>query len=100
MTEHSVADTLDRAADYIEEHGLCRDRKGGLGADGSVCVIQAINKANPHSYLVRSRAIDAMRELTGEDLLNVWSDYLAADATDVINHLRKAAEAARAEVSA
>lgn len=99
--EPTVADVLNRAADIIEEHGLCRG--GPRGLDGSVCAVIAISDA---SFQCDARHLfyDARQEV--EDLVNpgvnvpgarlnnvaVWSDTKALDGADVANHLRKAAE--------
>jgi hypothetical protein len=94
MSELSVADTLDRAADVIEERGWCRNDY--IDNSGRVCASQALFMAGGEVV----ETTQAFRCAIGEKSITHWNDKVALDQADVVNHLRKAAEAARAEVSA
>lgn len=96
MSEHSVADTLDLAADLIEERGWCRNAYAD--DSGRVCAYQALFLAG--EVCEAAQAAQAFRRATGEVSITHWNDQVAFDQADVVNHLHKAAEAARAEVSA
>jgi hypothetical protein len=98
MSEPTTADVLNRAAEIIEERGLCR---GDLrGPDGTFCAVGAICESANELGLGRiTLAIDAMADLLGGRSAGVdiacvskWNDENALDAADVANHLRKAAE--------
>lgn len=92
MTETNVADTLDRAADYIEAHGWCRGRV--KDAEGRVCVIGALCEVSKSDRLI-ANAMDAMDCLVGGNAIQ-WNNNVAFDAAEVVNHFRKASEMARA----
>lgn len=90
MSKPTVADVLNRAADIIEERGLCRGQL--WGKDGTVCTVAAIIEAANVLGVVRlAPTLDEMKDFVGEPT-STWSDTKALDAADVSNHLRKAAE--------
>lgn len=116
-----VADTLDKAADYIEAHGHC---KSNLETpDGRVCAIGAINRvvgmraanfnmgiepdgsvAEVTSAVVMERqaAFYALQEWTANlkhPGITVWNDHQDTTADDVVNGIRKAANETREKVT-
>lgn len=70
------AEVLNRAADYIEEHGWTHTAEIGI-KDGRVCAAQAIQRVAPHNSDA-SRAVallsQRLRE-SGVDLgVTLWND--------------------------
>jgi hypothetical protein len=92
MSELSVADTLDRAADVIEERGWCRN--AFVDDSGHVCTHQALFLAGEPFETAQ-----AFRRAIGEASITHWNDQVALDQADVVNHLRKVSEMARAEAA-
>lgn len=70
--EHpKVADTLDKAADYIEQRGWCQ---GALRTStGEVCAIGAIRAVTP-STVRRVLAKQALSAEVGSRMVAAWND--------------------------
>jgi hypothetical protein len=102
-TELKPSEVLDKAADYIDEHGWCQ--KAMVDNDGRVCAIGAIRAAVCMEEGVMMpwvstghQALTAATHLAeaAYDGLDYWNDAEGRTQFDVTNLLRKAAEAERA----
>lgn len=105
MTSHSrIADVLDAAADYIEQHGLARGLS--IGPDGkSRCSVAACNEGSrrlfntdwlsrpPEAAIVANRAIDVLRKVAGVENIVQWSDE--SPVQEVLDAFRLAAKQER-----
>lgn len=91
-----VADVLDAAAEVIEKRGWCNTGTG-VGPDGELCMFWSVLAAGGrlHDDRATNGAVMALSDFLGGVGIAFWNDHNALDAADVINHLRKAAEAAR-----
>lgn len=78
---------LTRAANYIDEHGLCQGSFDN--ARGEVCILGALNivRAEPNAY---QDAIDRFCEFTGEGPVH-WNDMPGRTKEEVVNTLREIA---------
>jgi hypothetical protein len=92
----TASETLDAAADLIEQHGW--NRGSFSNADGGMCVLGALNRAYG-GFCVDLAILSPIHNVGASVNYSIikWNDEVAFDQADVINHLRKAAEAARAE---
>jgi hypothetical protein len=93
MTDHAaVADVLDSAADYIEEHGLARGQ-GNIGQKR--CSIHALDRAAGSTglYLAACRGLKAAADVD-ECGLAEWSDASPNDQV-VLDAFRLAAKSER-----
>lgn len=96
----TVPAVMNRAAEIIEERGHCR---GGLvGADGSVCTIQALRlaeadlsgTADPVGRGPAAKGADArISTMTGEGNACIWNNRTGQTAKTIAAGLREMAEA-------
>ncbi len=90
----TTAEVLDRAADYIEQHGWCQ---GEFSKNGAVCVSGAISRVlGVEFYRADNRVYDAKnafaRHLKSDDPPCVWNDEDGRTQEEVIATLREAAK--------
>jgi hypothetical protein len=87
-----VADILDGAADYLEQHGRCRDQ--AHDSEGRLCLLAAVSQSRSalHATPIQLRAsLSALRARIGIPGLVAWQDNEASD-QQVLDLLRRTAK--------
>jgi hypothetical protein len=75
-----IADILDDAADYLEQHGRCRGQ--AHDSEGRLCLLAAVSQARLalHATPIQLRAaLHALRTQSGLAGLVMWQDNEASD---------------------
>jgi len=88
----TVAETLNAAADYLEQHGWCQGQM--FGPDDSVCAVGAIAEVTraDTDYDHYSEALEVAMSYVGGGPVSQWNDAPGRTKEDVIAMLRAAAE--------
>ena len=87
----TAAEVLEAAADYIDEHGWCREEY--VASDGSVCAFEAIERARLTEPLAGVELVveAAMKSATGCATVEEWNDAPGRTKDEVVRKLREVA---------
>ena len=105
-----VADVLERAADYIDEHGWCQER---YTTDGVKCCaagainmvttgdpgITRVNEYHIARYVALETLGDVIEENDGWGSVSEWNDHPGRTQAEVVAKLREVAAAERAKAA-
>jgi hypothetical protein len=94
----NTSEILTRAADLIDERGHCKGRNED--SDGRLCVYGAMREASDafvDAEYAFGLAAARFSQHIGYDLVALWNDDELRTEEEVLDALRGAAEAARAE---
>ncbi len=97
ISKEKVANVLDDAADYIEQHGWTRNR---MQVFGRVCSVGAIAKIDMGSggQAAQTALTGYLSDLLGEEISIVrWNDGRAKNTVEVLDTFRGAAKRLRME---
>ena len=97
-----IADVLERAADYIDQHGWCQDEYAD--DSGRVCAagaISAITEGSPERFAPLSMRLalsNAVEDLGFTGIAD-WNDALGRTQAEVTAKIREVAAAERAKAA-
>lgn len=107
MTDLTVADVLDRAADLLTPEGAWTQGAFGRDANGEpcglsqleravcYCLVGATDAAASDDLNLSCAADDALSALLGERSVSTWNDAPERTQAEVVAKLREAADLAR-----